>query len=78
MKVTNKKTVTTDTIIEVSREDLINALNASGDFNIPYNARIWVNCERRDEYDLNESGSVNIRFNMTEKIPEESDETIPF
>jgi len=78
MKVTNKKTVTTDTIIEVSREDLINALNASGDFNIPYNARIWVNCERRDEYDLNESGSVNIRFNMTEKIPEECDETIPF
>jgi len=35
MKVTNRKIVTTDTIIEVSREDLINALNASGDYKIP-------------------------------------------
>ena len=78
MKVTNSKTVLTDTIIEVSREDLINALNASGDYNIPYNARIWVNCEKRDEYDINEAGFVNIRFNMTENIPEESNETIPF
>jgi len=78
MKVMNKKSVTTDTVIEVSREDLINALNASGEFNIPYNARVWVRCEKRNEYDIKDSGFINIRFKMTEEIPEHSDQPIPF
>lgn len=78
MKVTNKKTVITDTRIEVSREDLINALNASGNYNIPYNARIWFKCEGRNEYDLTDGRMVNIRFNMTENVPEEKEEPIPF
>jgi hypothetical protein len=78
MKVTNKKIVITDTKIEVSREDLINALNASGNYNIPYNARIWFKCEGRNEFDLTEDRSVNIRFNLTESVPEEKEETIPF
>lgn len=77
MKVINKKTVTTVTELEVSREDIINALNASGEYNIPYNARIWVKCEKRNEYDINE-GVINIRFNSTEEIPEELNKTIPF
>jgi len=78
MKVINRKSITTDTVIEVSREDLINALNASGDFNIPYNARVWVKCEKRDEYDIKENGCVNICFKMTEEVPEQLDEPIPF
>jgi len=78
MKVINKKSITTDTIIEVSREDLINALNACGDFNIPYNARVWVKCEKRNEYDINENGMVNICFKMTEEVPENKEEAIPF
>jgi len=78
MKVKSTKTVATETLIEVSREDLINALNASGGYNIPYNARIWVDCEKRQEYNLDSSGFVNIKFNMTEDIPEEIDEPIHF
>jgi len=78
MKVINKKSITTDTVIEVSREDLINALNASGDFNIPYNARVWVKCDRRNEYDMQEGGFVNICFKMTEEVPEHIEEPIPF
>ena len=78
MKVTNKKSITTDTVIEVSREDLINALNACGDYNIPYNARVWVKCEKRQEYDIKDTGFVNICFKMTEEIPEQKDEAIPF
>jgi len=77
MKVLNKKTVKTETVIEVSREDLINALNASGDYCIPYNARVWVNCERRQQADIAES-LINIRYSSTECIPEESDDPIPF
>lgn len=78
MKVINKKTVITDSVIEVSREDLINALNASGNYNIPYNARVWVNCEKRDQFDINENEHVNICFKITENVPEEIDEPIPF
>lgn len=78
MKVINKKSITTDTVIEVSREDLINALNASGEYNIPYNARVWIRCEKRQEFDIQDGGFVNIRFQQTEQIPEHIDEPIPF
>ena len=78
MKVKNHKTVTTDTVIEVSHEDIINALNASGDYNIPYNARIWVDCEKRQEFNLNNGGYINIRYKLTEDVPEEINEPIPF
>lgn len=77
MKVKNKKTITTKTTIEVSKEDIINALNASGDYNIPYNAHIWVDCEKRTTYDM-EMGCVNISFDIKEEVPEEKEQSIPF
>lgn len=77
MKVKNKKVIKTNTTIEVSKEDIINALNASGEYNIPYNARIWVNCEKRQEYDM-EQGCVNISFDRSEEVPEEVEASIPF
>ncbi len=78
MKVINKKTVMTNTTIKVSHEDLINALNASGNYDIPYDAKVWIDCEQRQKYNINEGGYVNINFNKSEEIPEEIDEPVPF
>lgn len=78
MKVKSRQTISTDTVIEVSREDLINALNASSDYDIPYNARVWVNCEKRNQFDIGEEGFVNICYTLKEDIPKEENEPIPF
>ncbi|MFV2057339.1 MAG: hypothetical protein ACC707_12780 [Thiohalomonadales bacterium] len=78
MKVKSKTIVKTETVIEVGREDLINALNASGGYNIPYNARVWIDCEKREKFNIDNEGLVNIQFYSTEDIPEESDEPIHF
>ena len=68
----------TETQLEVSREDLINALNANGSYNIPYNALVWIDCEKRDEFDVNNGSFVKIRYDSTEDIPEETEEPIHF